>query len=337
MAERMEFLMSDQSLERLLDACKPVPYIVAGGISPRSQQENANDAWAALGREMGFDYMTAQSVPGKSGHYFTAVPVTQESASPASPAPEQAQAVKDDREHAAWLADKIVALGDYAKEAAEMLRRWPVVQAQAATAVAITDEQIQEAAFAVLRRWKDDRAWDRYTREVGPYDVTVLRAEVLEIIRAVLAVASPAPQAPAAVEGAQPCKRCHGEGCTNEGDPEIGNAYFECDACGGTGKAPSAVEPHTALTGEQEREAFFAWVADRGCDTDGAWSAWQARAALGIASPSQGEDRRDAERYRWLRDEANTDSDICPFYAGEGLDAAIDAALSASKEPRDGR
>ena len=35
----------------------------------------------------------------------------------------------------------------------------------------------------------------------------------------------------------KPCKRCHGEGCTNEGDPEIGNAYFECEACGGTGRA----------------------------------------------------------------------------------------------------
>lgn len=34
------------------------------------------------------------------------------------------------------------------------------------------------------------------------------------------------------------------------------------------------------MTNEQERAAFFAWVADCGCDTDGAWSAWQARAAL---------------------------------------------------------
>jgi hypothetical protein len=33
--------------------------------------------------------------------------------------------LKPDAERAAWLADKIVALGDYAKEAAEMLRRWP--------------------------------------------------------------------------------------------------------------------------------------------------------------------------------------------------------------------
>ena len=32
---------------------------------------------------------------------------------------------KNEQEHAAWLADKIVAGGDYAKEAAQMLRRWP--------------------------------------------------------------------------------------------------------------------------------------------------------------------------------------------------------------------
>jgi hypothetical protein len=34
-----------------------------------------------------------------------------------------------DAEQAAWLADKIGALGDYAKEAATMLRRWPAVGA----------------------------------------------------------------------------------------------------------------------------------------------------------------------------------------------------------------
>jgi hypothetical protein len=38
----------------------------------------------------------------------------------------------------------------------------------------------------------------------------------------------------------------------------------------------------------------------------------------------------DAERYRWLRDEENGDSEICPLLAGEALDAAIDAARSGS-------
>jgi hypothetical protein len=44
--------------------------------------------------------------------------------------------------------------------------------------------------------------------------------------------------------------------------------------------APKSLD---GLTDEQiasERKAFFAWVHDCGCDTDGAWSAWQARAAL---------------------------------------------------------
>jgi hypothetical protein len=35
-----------------------------------------------------------------------------------------------DAERAAWLADKIIACGDYAKEAAAMLRRWPAGEAQ---------------------------------------------------------------------------------------------------------------------------------------------------------------------------------------------------------------
>ena len=63
----------------------------------------------------------------------------------------------------------------------------------------LTDDQIQATVFAVLRKWKDDRAWDRYTRESGPYDVASLRPEVLEIIRAVLAVAPVIPQGYCAV------------------------------------------------------------------------------------------------------------------------------------------
>lgn len=70
----------------------------------------------------------------------------------------------------------------------------------------LSDKQIQAAVFAVLRKWGTDRAWDRYTREVGPYDVTELRPEVFEIIRAVLAVA----------DGVQGCSHCYDGGC---GDP----------------------------------------------------------------------------------------------------------------------
>jgi hypothetical protein len=47
--ERRELGMSAGDLAGLLmDACKPVPYMVFGGVPPRSQKENANAAWAAI-------------------------------------------------------------------------------------------------------------------------------------------------------------------------------------------------------------------------------------------------------------------------------------------------
>jgi hypothetical protein len=92
----------------------------------------------------------------------------------------------------------------------------PIPQAVGAAAVPATptDEAIQKVVFAVLRRWKDDRAWDKYTREVGPYDVTILRPEVLEIIRAVLtAFPSPAstsaPAEPLCADCSSTAERCH--------------------------------------------------------------------------------------------------------------------------------
>jgi hypothetical protein len=54
------------------------------------------------------------------------------SASPQAPAPDAPG--DTDAERAAWLADKIVAGGDYAKEAAAMLRRWPALSTVPAAA-----------------------------------------------------------------------------------------------------------------------------------------------------------------------------------------------------------
>jgi hypothetical protein len=69
---RKEFTMTKEQLDKMLDACKPVPYMVIGGISPRSPQENANAAWASLGHEMGFDAMSVRPVAGKGMEVFTA-------------------------------------------------------------------------------------------------------------------------------------------------------------------------------------------------------------------------------------------------------------------------
>lgn len=63
--------MSQEQLDRLLASMKPVPYIVVGGVEPRSQQENANDAWERLGKEMGFDSETVRPT-GKGNKFFSA-------------------------------------------------------------------------------------------------------------------------------------------------------------------------------------------------------------------------------------------------------------------------
>lgn len=74
MYPRTEYEMTEADKENLLSAMKPVPYMVIGGVAPRSVQENANDAWARLGAKMGFDPMTVRPVNGKGDRFFSAVP-----------------------------------------------------------------------------------------------------------------------------------------------------------------------------------------------------------------------------------------------------------------------
>ena len=49
MGARQEYEMTEEDLQIILDACKPVPYMIIGGVAPRSPQENANAAWERLG------------------------------------------------------------------------------------------------------------------------------------------------------------------------------------------------------------------------------------------------------------------------------------------------
>ena len=71
-----EYEMSEKQLSEILGAGKPVPYMVIGGMLPRSPQENANAAWARLGRVMGFKPMTVRPAPGKGPRFFMAEPET---------------------------------------------------------------------------------------------------------------------------------------------------------------------------------------------------------------------------------------------------------------------
>lgn len=72
MSEWKEYEMTEAQEAALLEACKPVPYLVAGGMEPRSPRDNAIDAWRALGKEMGFVWDTAEPIPGKGRRFFTA-------------------------------------------------------------------------------------------------------------------------------------------------------------------------------------------------------------------------------------------------------------------------
>lgn len=70
---RTTYRMTQEQYDKIIEACRPVPYMIVGGMAPRSPQENANDAWCALGRAMGFDGMSVQPVRGD--HLaFTAIP-----------------------------------------------------------------------------------------------------------------------------------------------------------------------------------------------------------------------------------------------------------------------
>lgn len=69
---RKEYKLTQKQLDTLIEASRPVPYMIFGGMEPPSPQENANHAWERLGKEMGFDPYSVKPVPDKSVTYFTA-------------------------------------------------------------------------------------------------------------------------------------------------------------------------------------------------------------------------------------------------------------------------
>lgn len=74
MNARREFEMSEEQFATLLEACRPTPAIVIGGVMPAYPQQNANAAWRHLGNEMGFEWSTVQATTGKGDRVFTACP-----------------------------------------------------------------------------------------------------------------------------------------------------------------------------------------------------------------------------------------------------------------------
>lgn len=71
---RREFEMSQEDLDGIIKASQPTPYMTdsTGRLLFGTPQENANRAWASLGRKMGFKHMTVQPLPAKGNRFFTA-------------------------------------------------------------------------------------------------------------------------------------------------------------------------------------------------------------------------------------------------------------------------
>jgi hypothetical protein len=73
MMTRRNYMMTQAQYDAIIEACKPTPLIGLQWGMPRSQQERANDAWDALGKEMGF--IGRSVAPGEDGKLsFTAEP-----------------------------------------------------------------------------------------------------------------------------------------------------------------------------------------------------------------------------------------------------------------------
>lgn len=71
---RVEYEMTDEELKAVMEASKPTVYMMVDSHAPPSPQENANRAWAELGRKRGFDHMTVRPSDSKGTKFFTAVP-----------------------------------------------------------------------------------------------------------------------------------------------------------------------------------------------------------------------------------------------------------------------
>lgn len=78
---KRRYEMTADQHARLLEACRPVPYILgSGGVEPCSPQQNVNAMWQALAAEMGFVWDSAEAAPGESSRVFMAEPQAAEAA-----------------------------------------------------------------------------------------------------------------------------------------------------------------------------------------------------------------------------------------------------------------
>jgi aromatic ring-opening dioxygenase catalytic subunit (LigB family) len=71
---RKEFELTQEQLDKLMEASKPQPAMYLSGGIPmfEDQQARANCAWRELANELKFDLFSVRPVPGKDTKFFTA-------------------------------------------------------------------------------------------------------------------------------------------------------------------------------------------------------------------------------------------------------------------------
>lgn len=69
-----KYRLTDEELNELMEASKPVPYMVFGDIEPRSPREKAMDLWRKVAARVGCDLDSIGSAHTSDLHDFEAQP-----------------------------------------------------------------------------------------------------------------------------------------------------------------------------------------------------------------------------------------------------------------------
>jgi hypothetical protein len=68
------YRMTDAERKALLDASKPVPYMVIGGVPPSSPYDNAMRVWREIANRVGCEVDSIEPASTGDDHDFKAVP-----------------------------------------------------------------------------------------------------------------------------------------------------------------------------------------------------------------------------------------------------------------------
>lgn len=71
-----KYRLTDEELNHLLEASKPVPYMVFGGVEPRSPQDNVMDVWKQVANRVGCDVGSIEGAGTGDQRDFVARPLS---------------------------------------------------------------------------------------------------------------------------------------------------------------------------------------------------------------------------------------------------------------------